>query len=260
MKGKEKRSLYAFLLLSFSIPLLCVLLMQYCSIFQNGFLHLLLYGIEAASPSIGAVLVYSSKKHGVRDFLREKWINNFSWRFCLLGCLIPAVVIVIGKCISVIILKQDSVFSTISMKKIVIIMWALIAEELGWRGFLQDRLEDNCNKAVWIPIITGCIWALWHYHFILGGTMEIPYAVFLYGCVVESFGYYVITKLARGNIVPASIWHFSGNLFFNLCRINPEWNGGSFVPYYVVNGLYSVYVLAFVVFLHTTKDKYIVRG
>ena len=78
MKGKEKRSLYAFLMLSFSIPLLCVLLMQYCSIFQNGFLHLLLYGIEAASPSIAAVLVYNSKKHGVRDFLREKWINNES--------------------------------------------------------------------------------------------------------------------------------------------------------------------------------------
>jgi len=42
-----------------------------------------------------------------------------------------------------------------------------------------------------------------------------PFVLLILGCVFESYGYFVITKLAKGNIIPASIWHFSGNLFVN---------------------------------------------
>lgn len=84
--------------------------------------------------------------------------------------------------------------------------------------------------------------------------MDISYFAFLFGCIAESYGYYLITKAAKGNVVPACIWHFSGNLFFNLYRINPEWNGGSMIPYWIVNGIYLVYFLAFILYRRTEKE------
>ena len=79
--------------------------------------------------------------------------------------------------------------------------------------------------------------------------MEAPIVAFTYGCIAESYGYYVITKLAKGNIVPASIWHFSGNLFFNLYLLNPNWNGGSTMPYIIVNIIMTIYIGIFIYYI-----------
>lgn len=64
--------------------------------------------------------------------------------------------------------------------------------------------------------------------------MEVPLHSFAYGCIAESYGYFVITKISKGNIVPASLWHFSGNLFTNIYRLNPNWNAGRMEPYMIV--------------------------
>lgn len=109
-------------------------------------------------------------------------------------------------------------------------MWALIAEELGWRGFLQSKLEIRFGHIA-TPILIGSIWAVWHYHFFWLGTMSAPLFLFVLGCIADSFGYYWITRKSQGNIIPASIWHFTGNLFFNIYQINPEYNKNSTIPY-----------------------------
>jgi membrane protease YdiL (CAAX protease family) len=121
----------------------------------------------------------------------------------------------------------------------------LIAEELGWRGYLQNKINNKFSNIV-TPIIIGVIWALWHYHFWISGTADVPILVFTYGCIAESYGYFIITKLSKDNVIPASILHFSGNLFFNLYLLNPNWNNGSIMPYIIVNILYSVYIAIFV--------------
>ena len=41
-------------------------------------------------------------------------------------------------------------------------------EELGWRGFLQPRLQQSFN-ALWVSVGIGVLWGLWHVPMILAG-------------------------------------------------------------------------------------------
>ena len=135
----------------------------------------------------------------------------------------------------------------LTVRRMVIILWALIAEELGWRGYLQDKLEVILShKHKYVPIFTGIIWALWHYHFILLGSMNVPIVAFTLGCVFESYGYFTITKLSKNNIVPACIWHFTGNMMLNLYRFDPHWHNGNSVFYWIVTVFYAINILLFV--------------
>lgn len=249
-----------FMLLTFSIPLGCSLLMLKTDLFKGGILNLILYGIEGASPTIAVlILMYiKDKKRGIKNYLIQKYKFDFSISLCVAAFLVPAAVLTIAKFLANLIMENSHFITLVSTKKIIIIAWALIAEELGWRAYLQDAVEKKVGVLL-TPFLIGCIWTLWHYHFFLTGSMEVPIVAFAYGCIVESYGYYVITKLAKGNIVPASIWHFSGNLFFNLYLLDPHWNNGSMLPYYIVNSLYSVYIIAFIILLKKRKKRKILQ-
>ena len=45
-------------------------------------------------------------------------------------------------------------------------MWALVAEELGWRGYLQEKIEAHVGDVL-TPLIVGIIWTVWHFHFFI---------------------------------------------------------------------------------------------
>lgn len=174
-------------------------------------------------------------------------------RFCLIGFLLPALVLTIGKSLTYLTPYHNQFLTIPSFNKMIIIAWALVAEELGWRGYLQDEIEKKWGNDM-TPLLIGFIWAAWHYHFFISGTMDVPLIPFTYGCIAESYGYYSITKLSDGNIIPASLWHFSGNLFLNLYLINPNWNNGSIVPYFIINMVSTVYIGVFI--YYRRKKRY----
>lgn len=243
---KKEKTWLLFLLLAFGIPLVCSISMHYIWFLKEGAANLVLYGVEAASPSLAAVCtVYiCSGKSKILYFLKEKYKKGFSIRYCLYGLLIPMAVLTLAKGVSSLILPGQSFLHMLTTKKLLIISWALIAEELGFRGYLQDWLEEKAGRML-TPILIGVIWSLWHYHYFLFEPMEVPVLIFAWGCIVDSFGYYVITKRSQGNVIPATIWHFSYNLFFNLYHLNPNWNDGSTLPYILTNLISSVYVIFF---------------
>ncbi len=256
-KSEEQYDIVFFVLYAFLIPFVCIILMKYVPVFQNGVLQFILYGIEGASPAIAA-LIMSSKRRGligVRQFLIAKYLENASIKLCFIGLLTPALVLTLTKITTYLTQYHNQFLTMPSFKKVVIILWALIAEELGWRGYLQDKIEDRFGDKV-TPLLIGIIWALWHYHFFLSGSMDVPILFFAYGCILESYGYYVLTKLAKGNVLPASLWHFSANLFFNLYLLNPNWNGGSVVPYAIASLFYTSYLGVFVWY----KKKHIAKN
>lgn len=242
---KEKniyKEIIVFLLISFLIPALCVWGRENSS---NSIVDLVIYGIEGASPALAAVIVvtFISKK-SLGKFLYEKYLLNLSLRKCILGIFIPFSILSLAKIISIWV-GDNYLFPVVpNIRKIVIILWALIAEELGWRGFLQDKLE-RLLPDFFIPLLTGLIWCLWHYHFIISGSMEVPILAFLLGCVFESYGYYALTKVAKNNIVPASIWHFIGNLVFNVYRFDAQWHNGNTIFYWVTTVCYAINILVF---------------
>lgn len=214
-----------FLRVSFSLPLFCVLLTCKLEVASRGALYFIIFGIEAAAPMIAALLCtfLMKGKRRIRIFLTEKYITHFNIGKCIAAFMGPVIILLIANLICLLVREKTQFITFLTSKKCLIIAWTLIAEELGWRGYLQERLEV-CISTCYVPLIIGSIWFLWHYHFFLGGTMEVLILPFLFGCITESYGYYVLTKWARGNIIPASVWHFSGNLFFNLFALGGHGN------------------------------------
>lgn len=243
-----------FLFLVFFLPLVCVLLMRQTTKYGMNTGTLLLYGVEGATPMLSTVLVIGicRGRKELESFLWEKYVKNLSIGSCLLGFAVPALVYTLGKALTYLTPVQHSFWNALSGKKLLIIAWALLAEELGWRGYLQERLERRLR--IMTPVVIGLIWALWHYHFFLSGSMDQPVLLFVLGCVMESCGYLMITRLAGGNVIPASLWHFSGNLFFNLYRLGPSWNEGSLIPYVIVTALQGIYVVGYVVAVRRTRS------
>jgi uncharacterized protein len=228
------KNIVLFLIFAFGLPLICVLSIKNFSIFQVGILSIIMYGIEAMTPTLAALIVTAILGGSVKisAFLERCYFYNLRIKYIVLAVILPLTVLTIAKLNSLAFLQITPFISGITAKKLIVIMWALIAEEIGWRGFLQENLDKRWGHIV-TPLIVGTIWALWHYHFFWLGTMSAPLILFLLGCITDSFGYYWITKKSEGNVVPASLWHFIGNLFFNVYLISPEYNQGSTVPYLI---------------------------
>ena len=233
-----KKMITVFLGFAFGLPAVCIFLFKNFTVFQSGNMYFILYGIAAMTPSIAAIAtsIIFTGSTGVKELLKKSYLDNIKLGYIALAIMLPLMVLLITKLTASFFIAVPFVKS-ITLRKILIISWALIAEELGWRGFLQEKLNKYSGHIL-TPVLVGVIWSLWHYHFIIWGTFSAPISLFVIGCIADSFGYYWITKKSNRNIIPASIWHFTGNLFFNLFMINPEYNKGSMIPYL----FYIVYI------------------
>lgn len=261
MKKNQSLQIIGYLAIAFGLPLVCILLCELPLICENGVLSFLLFGIEGATPTIAAVImvmIYNGKS-GLKKYIMDKYRCNLSLKNCIYGFSVPLILLTGAKIVSVLFGDTTPFITPVTVRKIIIIAWALIAEELGWRGFLQDKLEILPDK--YIPPVIGIIWALWHYHFIVSGSMEVPVVAFTLGCVFESFGYFALTKFAKNNIVPASIWHFTGNMMFNLYRFDPQWHNGEVTFYWIATIFYAANMILFVAYVrrknitHTTGER-----
>lgn len=255
-EGSNFKQLLMLLLLAFTLPLLCAMLIMNTALFRSGAFNLIAYGVEAAAPSLAAVLTVLcfEKGRGLRQFLKRSYIDNLNLNTFLVALFLPFAVVAAPKMLYWMISGSTPSFVMLSQKKTLIVCWALIAEELGWRGFLQEKLRNHFNDFT-LPLMLGLIWAAWHYHYFLSGAMSVPIILFTLGCVTDSYIYYALTKSVNGNIVPASVFHFSGNLCFNLFLINPEYNNGSAMPYllYVICSLIAAVIAALVTYTHRVK-------
>lgn len=249
-----KNSIALFLIFAFGLPLVCVLLEK--NVFKSGMINFILFGIEAAAPTLAAIIVtlILSGKIGIRGFLKKCYIKNIKVNYILLGVMIPIVLIVAAKLTWFVFDSSTPFIKGITTKKLLIVMWALIAEEAGWRGFLQEKLDKHFGY-LGTPIFVGAIWALWHYHFFWLGTMSIPVLPFFLGCIADSFGYYWVTKKSKGNVIPASLWHFTYNLFMTILLINPEFNHGSMGPYwiYVIYSIIAAVIISVVFLVNSSQ-------
>ena len=242
----------------FSLPFVCVLLMKNVDIFKSGLLNFILYGIEAMTPTLSAlsVTIILTDRKGLSLFLQKLYIKNIKIGFIILAAMIPMAIYCATKLVVLLIGSSAPLIVDISPKKLLIILWALAAEETGWRGFLQERIDEKFGYIV-TPFLVGVIWALWHYHFYWAGTISVPGFLFATGCITESYGYYWITKKVKGNIIPASIWHFAGNLLITLFAINPEYNDNSILPYtfYVIFASIMAIIVIFNMYIKSISRK-----
>lgn len=252
MNVTKSKAVIIFFLTAFLLPGLCVILIFCPLIKENQIISLILYGVEAASPAIATLfaVTLAAKKHSFKNlgaFLKEKYINNFSLTFTLIGIILPIFIYTASKLISLA-LEQSAAFSMPTANKMLIILWSLISEEIAWRGFLQDRVEERFGT-FFTPFIIAAIWALWHYHFFISTPTGAPVYLFLISCIAESCGYYTLTKLSKGNVIPASIAHCAGNFLIAFLLLNPDKNGGNTTCYLIYTIVSLIYIPLFLFFL-----------
>ena len=115
-----------------------------------------------------------------------------------------------------------------------------LGEELGWRGYLQDRLNPNIG---WLAasLLIGAIWFFWHLPL---WTIESPHAQIalpLYAGHVMCYAVIIgaAYTLSGGSILPAILTHLTVNLAANLAifagyRDPNSWFSSSLLPYTVI--------------------------
>lgn len=234
--GKHIRNggipLLTFSFLSYALPLGCILLMKKTALGQGGSIYLILFGIGAASPTIAAIvtsLVYE-KKAGVIRFFQLCFTPKLMAYKLIIPVLVAFVIFLSAKLISCMILKTPFEIAELTSKQFLIIIWAFVAEEMGWRGFLTQRLATSSHR--WfVPLWVGLIWAFWHYQFYVIGTIDVAIPLFIVGCIVDSYLYATFFTVLSNNILVAMFFHVASNFFINFFLINPNMNGGSSVPY-----------------------------
>ena len=91
-----------------------------------------------------------------------------------------------------------------------------LGEEIGWRGFLVPELA-RMMRPRWAALISGTIWALWHYPILLlagyHGTAPIAFGLVCFTVMVVALSLpFAWLRLASGSLWTAALLHASHNL------------------------------------------------
>lgn len=102
-------------------------------------------------------------------------------------------------------------------------------EEFGWRGYVQDRLQERWN-ALTSSLILGAVWALWHLPlFFLEGTYQYNLGVgtpafwqFMLGIIPLAFVFTWIFNNTRRSTLSAILFHFMINFTGDMFALSEQ--------------------------------------
>ncbi|MCR5600436.1 MAG: CPBP family intramembrane metalloprotease [Ruminococcus sp.] len=235
---KKHSCIIYYLLITFLLSFVSMLAQ---TAIQNEAVRFLLFGVQAASPTITAIGILAVNKE-----LRANLSAIFHTERLFAAIFLP-VVIALGTMFAskyIYCICSGNAFSCghIPTKQLIVILWALIAEEIGWRGYLEPKLRTYKLHSASVPLIVGTIWGAWHFHYFIQQRTEVPILLFFVGCIAESYIYSFMMKYTR-NILSAMIYHFSCNLCLHLFMVNPADNNGICTPYIILTALEAVTAL-----------------
>ena len=137
------------------------------------------------------------------------------------------------------------------------LLWAFflggpLGEEMGWRGYALDRLQNKYN-ALTSSLILGVIWAFWHLPLYLwpaaSGREGMPFALFFLNVLIQTPIYTWLYNNTKRSLWPVMIFHcFQNNVIFNIFNMN------SGVMYFGI-----VFLLAVILIVVIWKPKNLVR-
>lgn len=226
-KYEYAQHLLPFFMIAFLLPLISILLQ---SLIHDYSIKFVLYGIEAASPSIAAIVILCADKH-FKNFVTANFRTKYLARALIFPVIVVCVTMFLAKLIACMLCKNPFTLKNIPPSQFVIILWSFVAEEFGWRGYLQPFLKSRLKPIWFVPFVVGVIWCFWHYHYFLISGMQVPFLLFFASCIIESYLYDYLLNWTGGNLISAMMYHFSWNLFLHLFAINPIDNNGNLLPY-----------------------------
>jgi uncharacterized protein len=214
-KGFHAWPLVLFVLLAYAIVWL---LIGVSLVFHAPMMPLLVIGSWA--PNLAAFLVVGlvlRERGGIRALFARWGRWKFPARWYLAAFSAPALAFLsipvfrlFGGQLAAATLGLGSVGMLVAVE----IVTGATGEELGWRGFLQLRLQEALPPLP-ASLVVGIVWAFFHLPLWLvpGGPWAVlPFWAFGLSCVSSSVVFAWLVNGARGSMVIASIFHFLMNV------------------------------------------------
>ena len=168
--SKNKKIILIFLIIAFALMYLThaliAFLLKNTSIDTNNFTISMLKIIGGAGPALAALVIVWKKYDKIEE--RNYWKKVFLFKVPVLWWIVAMLSpLLIGVAANFLYhggwWYPDIKINNIAFLPLIFIMsiFAGGAEELGWRGILQDRLSHKINLLV-IGIGIGILWGVWH--------------------------------------------------------------------------------------------------
>jgi uncharacterized protein len=200
-------------------------------------------------PSIIALVLTGiwEGRQGLRRMGRRIVQFNIGWRWYLAAVLI-IVIATLGQ-IGIARLRGQSFDFSLFIKQLgsflPLIILGPLSEELGWRGYAQDRLE-RLFSPILAAVVLGFLWACWHLPlFFMVGTAQyengIPFLPFLFTLMAISIAFAWLHHHTGGSIWTAIFFHWiytcAGQVIASGIPQTPQNAWFSCIPYVIIAGL-----------------------
>lgn len=214
----KDKTIFFFIIATY---ILTLLLVEQSSILANA--------ISQATPTISAFIVTIFTKNRIKSFKELGLLNIGKTSWYVVCLIVPSSAIIISYFVATglgyfsVDLKAPwytLIYYTFLSIWTWPFLWAL-TEEIGWRGFLQPKL----TKKFGIPkgiLITGIIWAVWHFIFIFSGNYYdagnafINTILFTITIVLMSF-FIGFIRIASHSLWPCVVFHSTSNAILQAC-------------------------------------------
>ena len=225
-KKENLRRLGLYLLIAFALSLLLIVFRKPME--TSARVSFVIVQLFSFSPAIACLITMAVTKEGFGDMkLHFNFRGNFRWYLLAfavpLACfsasqLLPVIMSGYGSRLSA--FTADNVLSVIFilMGQSAVVSAGLLGEELGWRGYMNRKLEPLVGT-LGTCLIGGIIWGLWHFPIdisnYLGGYGSFSFSMKLaFGRLVllTCFGVFLmwLTKMTD-SVFPAVVAHFMFN-------------------------------------------------
>ena len=225
-KKENLRRLGLYLLIAFALSLLLIVFRKPME--TSARVSFIITQLFSFSPAIACLITRAVTKEGFGDMkLHFNFRGNFRWY--LLAFAVPLLCFSASALLPVIIggygsrlsgFTADNVLSVIFilMGQSAVVSAGLLGEELGWRGYMNRKLEPLVGT-LGTCLIGGIIWGLWHFPIdisnYLGGHGSFSFSMKLaFGRLVllTCFGVFLMWLTKKtDSIFPAVVAHFMFN-------------------------------------------------
>ena len=220
---ENAKQLVIYLLTVFAFMLIFVLCIKPMNASNTFFF--IIYTIFSFSPAIASLITRAVTGEGFRDMkLHLKLSGNFKWYLLAFGLplicfsakfLLPVILSGHADWLGGFTVQNvlSSIFALAAMSAVMPI--GLIGEELGWRGYMNRKMEPLLSTAG-TCIAGGIVWGLWHLPMDIAGCEGAISDAFAMcgGRMIQLtlFGVFLMWLTKKtGSIFPAVIGHFMFN-------------------------------------------------
>ena len=223
MQRREIIGLMVFFLIAFGIP------WAGWTFLNDENLSLWLFPLFCSIAGFTATYVEGGTD-GLRKFCKRTLHLSGAIKWTLLAMLIPLALgfsYLIGTGVSLSSL-QFPMHDIFGLWLVAALVTGPLAEEFGWRGYLQNKLLGYM-RPIWVALAIGIIWCIWHVPLFYSSVFSSPLSAlrFLAYLVTWSIFILFLVQRANGSVWPAVIFHWAANTHANILgMLLPSVDGG----------------------------------